>query len=208
MPFTLPQRWPFCWWVAAALDHFSRFIVAHAVFRHEPDAAEVQGLLDRAVGFAGRAPKYTVTDQGSQFRRRYRRWCRAHGVRPRFGAVGKCGSIAVIERFWRSLKQECLRLIAVPFGRAAMEAEVVAYLSWYNGSRPHQSLGGATPLERLTGARPAGVRPGIVTRARYPLAAPKGRGPPRRRARRPMDLVIAHEPGRPHLPIVSLRPAA
>ena len=25
-PFSLPQRWPFCWWVAAAIDQVSRVI--------------------------------------------------------------------------------------------------------------------------------------------------------------------------------------
>jgi len=24
LPFALPQRWPFCWWVAVVVDHFSR----------------------------------------------------------------------------------------------------------------------------------------------------------------------------------------
>jgi transposase InsO family protein len=57
----------------------------------------------------GGPPKYTVSDQGSQFQSEYRRWCARHGVKPRFGAVGRYGSIAVIERFVRTLKSEGLR---------------------------------------------------------------------------------------------------
>ena len=27
LPFSLPQVWPFCWWVAAIVDHFSRKVM-------------------------------------------------------------------------------------------------------------------------------------------------------------------------------------
>ena len=26
VPFTWPQVWPFCWWVAVVIDHFSRAV--------------------------------------------------------------------------------------------------------------------------------------------------------------------------------------
>ena len=32
LPFTLPQRWPFCWWLAVAVDHYSRRLMGFAVF--------------------------------------------------------------------------------------------------------------------------------------------------------------------------------
>jgi hypothetical protein len=75
LPFALVQRWPFCWWVAVVNDHFSRTVVGHAVFKQQPSAAEVLGVLDVAIAQAGRAPKYVISDQGSQFRDEYRAWC-------------------------------------------------------------------------------------------------------------------------------------
>ena len=44
-------------------------------------------MLDRAVERVGRAPKYTVSNQGPQFRGEYGAWCKRHGVkhRPSFG---------------------------------------------------------------------------------------------------------------------------
>jgi transposase InsO family protein len=48
-------------------------------------------------------PKYTVSDQGSEFGEEYREWCEDHEVRARFGAVGRHGSIAVEERFYAKL---------------------------------------------------------------------------------------------------------
>ena len=103
-PFALTQRWPFGAWVAIVLDHFSRDVVARGVFDKQPSADDITALLDRAVRDAGAAPKYIVTDQGQQFQDDYRAWCKARGVRPRFGALGQHGSIAVIERFIRSMK--------------------------------------------------------------------------------------------------------
>ena len=98
IPRALAQSWPFCWWVGFILDHFSRRVVGFSVFAKEPTAQQVSEMLDRAVERVGRAPTYTVTDQGPQFWGEYRAWCKRHGVKPRYGAVGQHGSLAVIER--------------------------------------------------------------------------------------------------------------
>jgi len=42
---TLVQRWPFAWWIAVVLDHFSRAVVRVDVFRKEPTAAEICAML-------------------------------------------------------------------------------------------------------------------------------------------------------------------
>jgi len=56
--------------------------------------------------------------------RSFRRWCRRQRIRPRFGAVGEYGSLAVIERFMRSLKAECTRRLLVPLQLDAMREEI------------------------------------------------------------------------------------
>ena len=55
-------------------------------------------VLDRAVAPVGDAPNYTVTGQRVQFLVVFKRLCRRRGITPRFGAVGKRGSIAGTER--------------------------------------------------------------------------------------------------------------
>jgi hypothetical protein len=129
-------------------------------------------------------------------------------VPPRFGAIGKSGSIAVVERFFLSLKSEMLRRLAVvPFRLCAMQHEVKAYMFWYNQHRPHSSLRGRTPAEVRDGLLAACERPALEPRARFPLA----RGQPVRMARRvrgKLVLVVEHVDGRAYLPIVSLRQAA
>jgi hypothetical protein len=70
--------------------------------------AEICLVLDEAARRAGRAPKYTVSDQGTEFGEDYLDWCDDHDVCARFGAVGRHGSIAVEERFILTLKEEGL----------------------------------------------------------------------------------------------------
>jgi transposase InsO family protein len=182
--------------------------VAWRLLGKEPTAGEVCRLLDDARRAVGRAPKYTVTDQGVQFREEFREWCEKHDVRPRFGAIGKSGSIAIVERFFLALKTEMLhRLAVVPFRLCAMQREVTAYAFWHNQHRPHTALGGRTPAEVRDGLLAARDRPALEPRAHYPLA----RGQPARMARRvrgKLELVVKHVDGRAHLPIVSLRQAA
>ena len=56
-PFSSPQRWPFCWWVAVAVDHYSRRIMGVAVFESLPSSQEVRAFLGRAAHSAGTVPR-------------------------------------------------------------------------------------------------------------------------------------------------------
>ena len=59
-------------------------------------------------------------------------------ILPRFGAIGKHGSIAVIERFIRTFKAEGLRrLILLPLGAAELNREIRLYVQWFNAYRAH-----------------------------------------------------------------------
>ena len=208
-PFSVPTCWPFCWHIVMVVDHFSRAPVARGVFKREPTAAEVCEVLDRGVEFAGRAPRHIVSDQGVQFTSdAYDAWCTRRGAKPRFGALGKHGSIAVIERFFRTLKHEGLRRIAVPFGLAAMNVELDRYLHWYTVHRPHTFLGGATPAEVLAGKVPASRRVAMEVRGKYPLRSRRPGGVPRRRVRKRLELQVDFVDGHRHLPVVELRLAA
>ena len=142
LPFSLPQVWPFCWWVVAVMDHFSRRVMGVAVFRKQPNSKQVSAFLAKTIRTTAK-PKYIISDKGSLFWcLAFKRWCRRRKIKPRFGAVGHYGSIAVIERFIRTLKEEGLRRILVPLNLRKMRDEVIATIRWYNIRRPHTSLGG------------------------------------------------------------------
>ena len=54
---------------------------------------------------SGPKPKYIIADQGKEFIcAAFKGWCRRRGIRLRHGVVGEHGSIAIIERFIRSMK--------------------------------------------------------------------------------------------------------
>jgi transposase InsO family protein len=212
LPFALPQAWPFCWWVSLAVDHCSRRVVGHGVFRRQPSATAVREFLARRFREEGCQPRHLVTDHGRQFTARaFKRWCRRRGIRQRFGAIGKYGSLAVIERCIRTLKDECTRRLAtVPYRLTAMKQELAHYVAWYNGHRPHARLSVATPDEVYHQRRHAARLPRFEPRPRWPRRSPCAspqaliRGQPGAR----LLLDVRYLAGRRHLPIVALKRAA
>ena len=56
LPLALPQRWPFCWWLAVTVDHYSRRVMGTATFKREPTAGEVIRALGRVCRTLGCQP--------------------------------------------------------------------------------------------------------------------------------------------------------
>jgi putative transposase len=211
VPFALPQSWPFCWWVAVVIDHFSRAVVGFAVFRDRPTSGDIQRFLDGAIRNAGCAPRYIISDKGRQFWcDSFKQWCHRRAIRPRFGAVGKQGSIATVERFIRSMKNECMKLVRIPLQLDAMRHEIDSYAVWYNEHRPNQALGGRTPREVYIGFRSANARPRFEPRGSWPPRGPCASPQTTIRGKRgtKLSLVVGYVEGRRHLPVVELRNAA
>ena len=91
--------------MAITVDHYSGRVMGFAVFDQQPTSVAVRTFLGRAIQRTGATPKHLITDQGKQFRdKSFGRWCRRRGICQRFGAVGKYGSIAIVERLIRSVK--------------------------------------------------------------------------------------------------------
>jgi putative transposase len=212
LPFALPQVWPFGWWLAVAVDHFSRRIMGFAFYRMPPSSASVRRFLEGVFRSAGEKPSSLISDQGTQFRTKgLRRWCRRHGIRHRFGGLGKYGSLAVIERCIRSVKSECTRrLILVPYRPATFEHELALYFAWHNEHRPHTWLGGATPDEVYYRRRPAIRAPRFEPRSRWPRRSPCASPQTLIRGQPGVELELAVQflAERRHLPIVTLTRAA
>jgi putative transposase len=141
--------------LAVVIDVFSRMPLVARVFLAEPGAEAVAGLVKQAASSHG-APRHFVSDQGAQFTAEAFQACLgALGIRQRFGAVGKTGSIAIVERLWRTLK-EALGLGSLkPLTQEDLERRLKTGLLHYAYLRPHQTLQGATPAEVYFGIRPA-----------------------------------------------------
>ena len=83
-----------------------------AVFKSKPSSENVTAAFDHILIEKGTSPKHLIVDQGRQFKcEHFEQWCKATNILPRFGAVGRHGSIAVVERFHRTI-----RLITLPAG--------------------------------------------------------------------------------------------
>ncbi len=212
LPFALPQCWPFCWWVAVVVDHFSRKALGFAVFDKQPTSQQVRQFLGRLIGKAGTAPKYLITDSGVQFTcADFAPWCKRHQIRHRKGAVGHTGSIAIIERFILTMKTGCIRLLSfVPFVQRAFRRELSLFVDWYNQDRAHTSLHGATPDEIYFKLRPKNRAPRFEPRARWPRASPCA-SPQTLVKGQPgvvIQMKVDYAGGRRHLPRVTLTRAA
>jgi len=212
LPFALPQRWPFCWWVLVAVDHFSRRAMGVGVFANRPDCRAVCSSLGQTLRRVGTTPKYIVCDRDSVFEcDAFRQWVKRKGIRPpRYGAVGRHGSIAVVERFILTLKQILRLLPLIPLDRQPFRRELVAIIDWYNEYRPHMTLGGKTPNELYEGRFPANRTPRMEPRVRWPRGSPCAKpwalvaGKPGQR----FQLKVSFHNRRQHLPVMCLRRAA
>lgn len=211
VPFALPQCWPFCWWLAVDIDHYSRRAMCFSVFPKRPTSLAVRSFLGRMVAVANATPKYLVCDKDRIFWcGEFKRWCRRKGIRPRYGAAGQHGSIAFVERFIRTMKDEGTRRIPVSQRRSAFRDVIDDFSTWYNAHRPHAALEGSTPNEVYFRLRPANRRPRLEPRARWPRSSPCA-GPRTLIAGQPGDrftLEVDFIGGRRHLPVVSLKRAA
>ena len=212
LPFALPQRWPFCWWVLVAVDHFSRRAVGVGVFATRPDCRAVCTSLGQTIRLVGATPKYIVCDRDSVFDcDAFRRWVKRKGIRkPRYGAVGMHGSVAVVERFILTLKQILHQMPLIPLRRTSFRSELVMIAQWYNEDRPHVTLGGRTPNEVYERRFSANRKPRIEPRPRWPRGSSCAKpwalvgGKPGQR----FDATVSFHKGRRHLPVVMLKRAA
>ncbi len=210
-PFTLPQCWPFCWWVAVIVDHLSWRVMGISVWKTLPSSVQIRAFLGRTIGKTGQAPKYIVCDKGSQFwNDGFKGWCERKNIRPRFGAAGRHGSIVVIERFILTMKDQCTCLMLVPLRRDSFRKELQFFAGWYNEHRPHTTLRGKTPAEvyyQLPGTNRAfRFEPRSRWPARSSCASPQAPIHGKRGIR--LNLHVTYLTGKKYLPIVKLRVAA
>ena len=171
--------------VGAVIDAYSRKVLAIGVAPHEPTAAFAVGLLRRAAREHG-TPKWLVSDHGKQLTAKsFGRALDRLTVRHRFGAIHRSGSLALIERFWKSLKEEYARGLVLYRPLSSIERSLSGYVRWFNEHRPHQGMDQRTPDE---------THYARSTRATsVPLRA---------------VLAVAAVAGDRQLPVLALRPAA
>ena len=151
----LPMAQGFAYLVAI-LDLYSRKVLAFRVSTTLATDFCIEAL-DEALRRYG-TPEIFNTDQGSQFTdEHFTAVLAAQGVRISMDGKGRWIDNVFVERLWRSVKYESIYLHAYETPREVRVA-LARYFAFYNGRRPHQSLGYRTPDEiyfgthALTGA--------------------------------------------------------
>ena len=87
------------------------------------------------------------SDNGLIFQsRRFRAACRDYRLRQEFVTPYTPEQNGIVERFFRSLKEECVWLHNFPSFVEAKH-QVSSWIRWYNQGRPHQALGYRSPAE-------------------------------------------------------------
>ena len=125
------------------VDWFSRRVLAWRVLI-TLEAAFCVEALEEALARHGR-PEVFNTDQGSQFTSHdFTGVLLKAGVAISMDGKGSWRDNVVVERLWRSIKDEEIYLMAYETVSDA-RASIGRYLAFYNGRRPHSSLDRQTP---------------------------------------------------------------
>ena len=131
-------------YLIAIMDWNTRAVLSWEV-SNTMDTAFCLRALHRAVEVAGCAPEILNTDQGSQFTSE--EWVSAvegYGTKVSMDGRGRWMNNVFIERLWRSLKYEKLRLWSyrdIP----ELCAHIDDWMAYYNHDRKHQALDYGTP---------------------------------------------------------------
>jgi putative transposase len=133
-------------YVATVMDLYSRQIVGWAIDDNMRTTLCLQALQ---MAYWRKKPEPGLlhhSDRGSQYAsHNYRDQLKRMGMQQSMSRKGNCWDNSPKERFFRSLKSECLnyeRLI----NKAMAKLSILDYIAFYNGQRMHSTLDYKTPL--------------------------------------------------------------
>lgn len=138
--------------LAAVIDCHDREVIGYEFAlrgrAREAERALEEACLARFGTLRPSGPTPTVrSDNGLIYQsRRFRGACRDYRLRQEFITPYTPEQNGLIERFFRSLKEECVWQHNFPDFTAARRA-IGTWIRWYNEGRPHQALGYQSPQQ-------------------------------------------------------------
>jgi putative transposase len=140
----IPMRKGFLYLVTI-MDWYSRKILSWRL-SNTMDTAFCLETLEEALARYGH-PDIFNSDQGSQFTSlEFTQALKSRGIRISMDGKGRWRDNVYVERFWRSVKYECVYLHAFETGSKAREG-IGRWVRFYNERRPHSTHGIKTPDE-------------------------------------------------------------
>jgi putative transposase len=138
------------YYLCSILDGHSRFLV-HWDLRTSMTEADVEQILERAKEKYPQARPRIITDNGPQFiARDFKEFIRISGMTHVRTSPFYPQSNGKIERWHKSLKQECIRPLT-PLTLEDARRLIQGYVDRYNRVRLHSAIGYVTPQDRLLG---------------------------------------------------------
>lgn len=130
-------------YLTAVIDWYSRYVLSWRL-SNSMDGSFCREALDEALERYG-TPEIFNTDQGSQFTSPlFTGILKDKNIRISMDGRGRALDNVFCERFWRSIKYECLYLRVLETVLDAREA-VIWYVDLHNFRKPHQALQYKTP---------------------------------------------------------------
>jgi putative transposase len=132
-------------YLVAIIDWFSRYILSWRVSISLESDFCVEALEEAIKKYE--QPEIFNTDQGSQFTSKdFINELTKYQIKISMDGKGRALDNVLIERFWRSLKQEKIYLVILNTVKEAKNA-IIDYITFYNQKRMHQSLEYFTPKQ-------------------------------------------------------------
>lgn len=142
-PYTKRRRY-----VYTVIDLYSRMTYAEVHSRILPGLAA--GTILRAQEYFGFSFSMIQADNGPEFGRYFAQRLTGRGIGVRHSRLGRPNDNAHIERFNRTIQDECLgRYLTYKTNNRTIQTRLTAYLDYYNHERVHLSLQLKTPAEML-----------------------------------------------------------
>ena len=132
-------------YVYTLIDLYSRW--AYAEITEKIGARESLGFLERAQTNASFKFHMIQTDNGPEFSQCFTLCLRRMSVDHRHSRVRKSNDNAHVERFNRTVQEECLDRVANTIER--FKKALPKYLEYYNNARLHMGINYQTPMEVL-----------------------------------------------------------
>jgi transposase InsO family protein len=142
------------YYLASVLDGYSRAIV-HWDLREAMKEADIEIILQGAREQHPEARPRVISDNGPQFiARDFKEFIRIAGMTHVRTSPHYPQSNGKLERWHKSLKQECIRP-GVPLSLDEAKQMIGEYVEHYNNVRLHSAIGFVTPADMLAGRRDA-----------------------------------------------------
>jgi len=134
-------------YVYTLIDLYSRWAYAEASTKLR--AYTSAHFLARAQKKASFVFQMIQTDHGPEFSTRFTHHLVRMKIAHRHSRVRQCNDNAHVERFNRTLQDECL--IGIPRTTASFSSAISKYLPYYNRDRMHMGIDFKTPVQMLLG---------------------------------------------------------